>query len=209
MTFDSDRMLKKSASSVAGLPGFLVGRRTTVLLLVALTAVVSQCGRSPGPGTGMLEVRVKDHREAIDDFSALRLTIGALRLSPEPILKSDDPGWIDLVPEVREFDLVRYKDGDSLLIYEGKQAPRRFAAVDLRVDETEGVLAKTNAPATIENDIRPIRIEFATEPDIEVSVVLDLEVLDVSDHPGRGYVLYVRGYELYADGELVEKVPPG
>lgn len=202
MTFDSERMLKKSTSGVPG-------RRAIVLLFAALTAVILQCGRGPDPGTGMLEVRVKDHREAIDDFSALRLTIGALRLSPDPILKSNDPGWIDLEPEVREFDLTRYKDGDSLLIYEGRQAPRRFAAVDLRVDEADGVLAKTGAPANIENDIRPIRIEFATEPAVKVAVVLDLEVLDVSDHPGRGYALYVRGYELYTDGELLEKVPPG
>lgn len=185
------------------------GRYAIVMLLAALTVVVSQCGRGSDPGAGMLEVRVKDHRDAIDDFSALRLTIAALRLSPDPALKSDDPGWIDLVPLVREFDLTRYKNGDSLLIYEGQQQPQRFAALDLRVSKAEGVLAKTNAAADVENDIRPIRIEFATEPDVEVSVVLDLEVLDLSDHPGRGYELHVRGYELSADGELLEKVPPG
>jgi hypothetical protein len=42
-----------------------------------------------------------------------------------------------------------------------------------------------------------------------VVVILDLEVLDLSDHPGRGYDLRVRGYELFANGELLEKVPPG
>jgi len=34
-------------------------------------------------------------------------------------------------------------------------------------------------------------------------------VLDMSDHPPRGYELGVQGYEIYTDGKLAAKVPPG
>jgi hypothetical protein len=38
---------------------------------------------------------------------------------------------------------------------------------------------------------------------------VDLVVSDFSDHPPRGYELAIRGYELYTNGKLVGKVPPG
>lgn len=181
-----------------------------LLLIASVPFVLSHCGpaESDNPA-GTLEIRVKDHRDAIDDFKLLVLTIGGLRLSPDASLKSTDPGWIELVPKVDHFDLTHYKGGDSLIIYQGDPGSQRFAAIDLKISQTQGILAETAAPAEVQNKIRPIRLEFATEPGRLVVVVLDLEVLDLSDHPGRGYDLQIRGYELLANGELLEKVPPG
>lgn len=182
----------------------------TLLFLLAMAIVLSACGngQSDNP-VGSLEVRVKDHRDAIDDFKELILTIGGLRISPDASLKSTDPGWIELIPKVDRFDLTQYKDGESLLIYQGQPAPQQFEAIDLEISQTKGILAQTEAPAKVENHVRPIRLQFTTEPGRTVVVLLDLEVLDLSDHPGRGYDLRVRGYELFANGELLEKVPPG
>ena len=180
------------------------------LLMASMPVLLWRCGtgESQNPA-GTLEIRVKDHRNAIDDFKELALTIGALRLSPDASLKSTDPGWIELVPKVDHFDLTQYKGGDSLLIYKAEPSSQHFEAIDLKISKTRGVLAKTAAPAKVENNVRPIRLQFATEPGRTVVVTLDLEVLDLSDHPGRGYDLRVRGYELFANGELLEKVPPG
>jgi hypothetical protein len=36
-----------------------------------------------------------------------------------------------------------------------------------------------------------------------------LTVMDMSDHPPRGYELQIKGYELYNNGKLLGKVPPG
>jgi len=179
-------------------------------MVLMIATMLWGCGNGESdkvPAT--LEIRVKDHRNAIDDFKKLVLTIGALKLSPDPRLKSTDPGWIELVPQVDRFDLTQYKGGDSLLIYKGEPPPQQFEAIDLRVRTTNGILEKTNAPVRVENNVRPIRLQFATEPSRTVVIVMDLEVLDLSDHPGRGYDLRVRGYELFANGELLEKVPPG
>lgn len=162
------------------------------------------------PPEGTLEVRVKDHRNAIDDFRSLDLSLGKLRLAPDPRLRSADPGWLELVPQIDRMDLTRYKDGTSAAtVYRGALRSRRFAAVDMQVTGIQGILRKTGAPDRVENAVGPIRIDFEVKPAVTTVVVLDLELLDLSDHPGRGYELLIKGYELYEGGRLLRKIPPG
>lgn len=158
---------------------------------------------------GTLEVRVKDHRDAIDDFRGVDLLLGKLRLAPDARLRSSDPGWLELTPQLDRMDLTRYKDGRAAAtVYRGVLAPRRFAAVDLQVAEIRATLAKTGAPGKVKNAVKPIRLGFEIKPGATTVVVLDLELLDLSDHPGRGYELLVKGYELYEDGRLLRRIPP-
>ena len=165
---------------------------------------------APGAPEGTLEVRVKDHRNAIDDFKSLDLSFGKLRLAPNPRLKSSDPGWLELVPQLDRMDLTRYKDGTSAAtMYRGTLRPQRFAAVDLQVIGIRGILRKTGAPHRVKNAVGPIRLDFELKPAATTVVVLDLELLDLSDHPGRGYELLIKGYELYEDDKLLHRVPPG
>lgn len=159
---------------------------------------------------GTLEVRVKDHRDAIDDFRSVELTLGKIRLAPNARLRSADPGWLELPPRLDRMDLTRYKDGKTAAtVYRGALAPGRFAAIDLQLAEIRGILAKTGAPAPVKNTVKPIRLGFEVKPGATTAVVLDLELLDLSDHPGRGYELLIKGYELYEDGRLLRKIPPG
>ena len=163
-----------------------------------------------GAPESTLEVRVKDHRNAIDDFRSLHLSLGKLRLAPDPGLGSSDPGWLELVPQLDRMDLTRYKDGTSAAtVYRGTHRPQRFAAVDLQVTAIRGILRKTGAPDRVTNGVRPIRLDFELKPAASTMVVLDLELLDLSDHPGRGYELLVKGYELYEDDRLLQRIPPG
>ena len=158
---------------------------------------------------GTLEVRVKDHRDAIDDFRGVDLLLGKLRLAPDARLRSSDPGWLELTPQLDRMDLTRYKDGKAAAtVYRGALAPGRFAAVDLQVAEIRGILAKSGAPGQVKNTVKPIRLAFEVKPGATTVVVLDLELLDLSDHPGRGYELFIKGYELYEDGRLLRKIPP-
>ena len=158
---------------------------------------------------GTLEVRVKDHRDAIDDFRGVDLLLGKLRLAPNARLRSSDPGWLELTPQLDRMDLTRYKDGKAAAtVYRGALAPGRFAAVDLQVAEIRGILVKSGAPGQVKNVVKPIRLAFEVKPGAITVVVLDLELLDLSDHPGRGYELFIKGYELYEDGRLLRKIPP-
>ena len=167
-------------------------------------------GRALAQAQGTLEVRVKDHRNAIDDFRRVALSLGRLRLAPSARLRSSDPGWLELTPQLGRMDLTRYKDGNSAAtVYRGRLGPQRFAAIDLRITGINGVLRKSGAPAAIKNTVGPIRLDFEIKPVAVTVVVLDLELLDLSDHPGRGYELLIKGYELYENDRLLRKIPPG
>ena len=159
---------------------------------------------------GTLEVRVKDHRDAIDDFRSVDLRFGRLRLAPDARMRSTDPGWLELAPRLDQVDLTRYKDGSAAAtVYRGTLPPGRFAAVDLQVTDIRGILRKTGAPDKIKNAVGPIRLGFEIKPAATTVVILDLELLDLSDHPGRGYELLIKGYELYENDRLLQKIPPG
>ena len=167
-------------------------------------------GEARAQAEGTLEVRVKDHRDAIDDFSGVELSFGKLRLSPDARLRSADPGWLELTPQLGRMDLTRYKDGTAAaMVYRGSLRPRRFAAVDLQVDGIRGVLRKSGTRAPVKNAVGPIRLDFDLKAGLTTVVILDLELLDLSDHPGRGYELLIKGYELYENDRLLQKIPPG
>lgn len=70
-----------------------------------------------------------------------------------------------------------------------------------------GVLKKKKATVEVKNSLEAIKLPFSVMNGGETRIVLDLEVLDLSDHPPRGYKLYVEGYEIYNDGKLVDKIP--
>lgn len=159
---------------------------------------------------GTLEVRVKDHRNAIDDFRSVGLKFSKLRLAPNARLRSTDPGWLELVLQSDQMDLTRYKDGvAAATLFLGTLQAQRFAAIDLRITEILAILRKTNQPGAIKNSVGPIRINFEVKPATATVIILDLEVLDMSDHPGRGYELMLKGYELFEDEKLLQKIPPG
>ena len=157
---------------------------------------------------GTLEIRIKDHREAIGDFVKLEVSIKAVGLSPKTELPPSKPAWKELSPSLKQVDLTRYTGKDSAVIFNGKLAGGRFEAIHLKLEPVRGVLKKSQKEVAIENLISPIKLPFAIHPGTETGIVLDLVVLDISDHPPRGYELHIKGYELYTDGRLVQKIPP-
>ncbi len=173
-------------------------------------------GRLPEPlqaflpsSKGTLEIRLKDHREAIGDFIKLEVSVKVVRLSP----KTDRPGakaeWTDLSPLVNKVDLTRYTGKDSAVIFNGKLAQGHFEAIHLSLNPVKGILKSNQKEVPIENRISPIKLPFSIRPRTETGIVLDLVVLDIRDHPPRGYELHIKGYELYTGGRLVDKIPPG
>ncbi len=157
---------------------------------------------------GTLEIRLKDHREAIGDFDKLEVSIKAVSLSPKTAMAPSKPAWKELIPSVKQVDLTRYTGKDSAVIFNGKLARGHFEAIHLKLEPVTGVLKKSQKEVTIENLISPIKLPFAIHRGMETAIVLDLVVLDISDHPPRGYELHIKGYELYTGGRLVQKIPP-
>jgi len=179
--------------------GFLFG--VTVLLL---SGVIT--GQAWG---GILEVRVKDHREAIGDFSKFEILIDTVRISPKIGLKFWQMGWKELKLTLSKVDLTKYTGKQSAIIFRGKIAPGTFEAVHLKLRAIEGVLKRNKSEAPVKNSLRPIKLAFSVGTKNDILIILDLTVVDMSDHPPSGYELHLKGYEVYSDGKLVEKILPG
>jgi hypothetical protein len=158
---------------------------------------------------GLLEIRVKDHREAIGDFSRLTLKLGKIAISPKAGLAIWQVGWRELPPSLQAIDLTKYTGKESATIFKKSIDAGAFDGIQLKLDGIEGIVKKTQRPARVKNVLTPIKLQFSVEPKGKTIIVLDLVVLDMSDHPPRGYELGIKGYELYRNGKLVDKVPPG
>jgi hypothetical protein len=154
------------------------------------------CGGSE-PETGRLAVRVYDHREAIGDFDELWLTISAVAIHP-----ADQPrpaGWLELEPNVKELDLTRYVEGEQAVILQTNVETGLYNAVRLTVDRAAGPL-KNGKQAGVEVKLDPVALDFWIRPNRPTILGLDLVVLDLSDHPDRGYELQIRSGNLIPDG---------
>lgn len=158
---------------------------------------------------GVLEIQIKDHREAIGDFEKLVVTFEKVRISPEPRLLVRKISWQDLTPSSAVVDLTQYVGKKTARIFRGELDSGAFDALDLRIKSLDARLKKTRRPAAVKNTIGPVKIAFQVPPNGETLLVIDLVVTDLSDHPPRGYELGINGYELYTDGKLIAKIPPG
>ena len=174
--------------------------------LLVLTLALLYAGKAFG---GSLEIRVKDHREAIGDFSRLEIIVDTVRINPKAGAKFWQTGWKDLKPSLEKVDLTQYVGKRSVTIFRGKVSQGSFDGIHLKLKEIEGVLKKSKSNAPIKDLLGPIRLAFSVYQKGETLIILDLVVTDMSDHPPRGYELYIKGCELFADGKLVDKVPPG
>jgi hypothetical protein len=173
-----------------------------LLLFVLVAAGVAQADQ------GTFEVRIKDHREAIDDFSRLLITVDTIAISRRPGWKFWQTGWQQLNPSSTSIDLTQYVGDHSAGVLRAAIDAGAFDAFHLRVKSIDGRLKKTGRHAPVKNTIGPIQLSFAVVPRKETVLVLDLTVIDLSDHPPRAYELSLKGYQLYNNGKLVDKIPP-
>lgn len=169
-------------------------------LVGGILILLASC--SPAPGKGTLEIRVKDHRAAIDDFAKLEVPVESIRLKPWG-------SWIDLKPDLVSFDLTAYKNGKAAAVFKGAIESGSFEGFHLKLGKIGGILKRGEGPAEVKNSVGPIQLSFSVEPNKLTLLIIDLEVLDLTDHSGRGYELHINGYEYNKDGKLIDRVPPG
>jgi hypothetical protein len=172
-------------------------------IVVAATA----CGQRGAKGS--LEIRVEDHADAIGYFSKVNITIDAIRLSPKIGFRFWRMGWLELSPSLRQLDLTEFVNNSGATIFTGEINADSFEAFDLRVREVRGVLKEGSKEVQIDNKVKPIALPFSVNPGESSTLVIDLTVMDMSDHPPATYELQLIGYEVYNNGKLVDKVPPG
>ena len=177
-------------------------------ILIALL-LLSNPLRAAEREQGILEVRIKDHRDAIGDFDKLVITIDKISVSPKPGLKFWQTGWKDFVITSEPIDLTKYVGKKTAQVFRAPIDAGAFDAFHLKIKNTDGVLNKTRRKAVVKNTIGPFKLVYEVKPKTETVLILDLVVTDMSDHPPRGYELSLKGYELFINGKLIEKIPPG
>ncbi|MGE5816815.1 MAG: DUF4382 domain-containing protein [Deltaproteobacteria bacterium] len=180
-----------------------------VLTLLLLASGFAVPNSSAGDEEATLEVRVKDHREAIGDFSKVTLNLDAILVSPKPGLKFWQSEWKSLAPAIPSVDLTKYVGKQSAAIFRGSIAAGSYDGIHLKIKNVEAALIKNSRSTVIRNKVGPIKLAFEARARGDTVIVLDLVVLDMSDHPPAGYELNLGGYELYTNGKLVDKIPPG
>lgn len=185
----------------------VAGVKAAFRWIVFVAASLSACS-GPTPN-GILEVRIKDHREAIEDFSNAVITIEAVRISPKVGLKFWKLGWVDLVPSVARVELTKSLDRSAAMVVRRELTPGSFEALDLKLSGISGVLKKDSASVMITNKISPVVLPFSIDSGELTTIIIDLAVMDMSDHPPRAYELQLSGYEVYRNGKLIDRVPPG
>ena len=178
-----------------------------VVIIAFFSIIMSGC-RQPG-GQGLIEVKIKDHRDAIGDFTSVKVNVQSIRLSPKVGLEFWQLGWLTLNPTVDRIDLTQYVGGSTATIFRGSMEARSFEALDLKVSGVNGVLKKDAVRVPISNKLTPIALPWMLNPGEVITIVLDLSVMDMSDHPPEAYELQLVGYEVYRNGKLIDKIPPG
>ena len=157
---------------------------------------------------GVLELQIKDHREAIGDFSQVKIVIDKILFGPRAGLKFWQTGWQEIAASSDSVDLTQFTGKKAARIFRGEMAAGAFDAFNIKIKTITAVLKKTGRSTSIKNTVGPIKLAFEVPAQGETLLVIDLVVTDFSDHPPQGYELGIKGYELYTNGKLVEKIPP-
>src|SRR5262245_49596310 len=113
------------------------------LFSLGLALILALLGLSCGVSSsepGHLEVRIRDHREAIGDFRELWLTISAIGI--HPVGQPRTEGWIELEPSVQNLDLTQYTEGQEAIIAQTTVETGSYNAIRLAVARASGTLTE-------------------------------------------------------------------
>jgi len=186
----------------------MVAIREVLVVWLLLVGVVNDA-RAAERDQGILEIQIKDHRDAIDDFEKLTITIDKVAVSPKPGLKFWQTGWKDFAVTTEPIDLTKYVGKKTAQVFRAPVDAGAFDAFRLRIKSIDALLKKTRRKTTVKNSIGPFKLAYEVRPNTDTLLILDLVVTDISDHPPGGYELALKGYELFMNGKLIEKIPPG
>lgn len=125
---------------------------------------------------------ITDHRDAIDDFSALVVTIEGARLHRWGMLSND--GWAVITIDPQEIDLTQYKDGSTVELARAQVPIGHYDVADLLASGARGVL-QSGEQVDVQLSLEPVRVAVGLRAGEVTQVTFDLVVQDLSDHPGK------------------------
>ena len=138
---------------------------------------------------GKIVVLLTDHREAIDDFNSLVVEIDKIRFHKKSF--APEKGWVAVDCKKQLFDLTKYKDGKLFQLVEVELSEGNYDAIELLISEAYGT-PKGQSELGVPVDIGIVRTSFVVSPQQTLKLILDLTVLDVSDHPGEKWLIVLK-----------------
>ena len=138
---------------------------------------------------GKIVVLLTDHREAIDDFNSLVVEIDKIRFHKKSF--APEKGWVAVDCKKQLFDLTKYKDGKLFQLVEVELSEGNYDAIELLISEAYGT-PKGQSELGVPVDIGIVRTSFVVSPQQTLKLILDLTVLDVSDHPGEKWLIILK-----------------
>ena len=182
---------------------------TGLFCLALVSCLCATLAFATGREQGVLEVRIKDHRDAISDFARLNITIDKILVSPAPGLRIWQSRWKELAPSPATIDLTRYVDNKTVTVFRGAIDAGAFDGFQLKLKSIDGTLKRNQRSVPIKDTVGPVKLSFEVANNGATLLIVDLTVTDLSDHPPRGYELSVKGLELFSNGKRIQKIPPG
>lgn len=179
-------------------PALLFWGAAAVLLLGGAAACSAETQHAPD--YGQIEVRVKDHREAIGDFRRLELDIAKVGIQSG--LRPQSSAWLLYVPPRRTVDLTQLVEGKYAILLTEDAPAARYRWVMLDIERAEGDL-QDGRRSSVEVFDDPVAYPFRIDSGKRTLLTVDLIVVDVSDHPGKGYEVHIRD----VSAEIIQ--PPG
>ena len=159
------------------------GLAVAAALLWCAAAATAGGGAEADASAGAVVVLITDHREAIDDFSSLVVTLNGARLHRRGRLPEE--GWVVLETARGEVDLTRYRDGATFELLRGEAPAARYDAADLLAHATARGVVLAGDTVEVPLEISPARIDVEVRADRVTQLTFDLVVHDLRDHPGK------------------------
>ena len=152
-----------------------------IFFLLVSVALASASGAGEEE-SGEVIVLITDHREAIDDFSALVVTVEGARLHLRGA--RTDEGWQSILVEPVGIDLTHYQNGATVELAREPVPVGRYDAAEVLATAARGVV-KSGERVDVPLELSPVRADVHVRADQVTQVTFDLVVHDLRDHPGK------------------------
>ncbi len=131
-----------------------------------------------------------DDVNAIEEFSRLDITLSKVALlSEEP-----SPGWVEFVPEVKQFDLTLLPNGTTQQLWQGNLPAGRYSKVRLYVSRASGILKSEGGIVELKIPSNRLQLDvpanFRIDPTGVTTFTYDLTVINTGKgQDGQRYIL--------------------
>ena len=148
-------------------------------VLLLLSAAPASASGSGEVESGEVVLLITDHREAIDDFTSLVVTVEGARMHRRGA--RSDEGWLAIMVDLQEIDLTRYQDGATVELVREQVPVGRYDAAEILASGARGTLQGGDRVG-VPLELTPVRTDVRVRADRITQVTFDLVVQDLRDH---------------------------